>query len=852
MPGSTMSQDKIQLCQASLAVTRRKYNNVLTRKYRPVYTLFGAILGFLIGYMFSSRTEIAYCYLSPSPDNPFSASLTGADIPDDYEEDPLSIIGLNESLTTENNQNNLLFVGVMTAEKYLSTRAVAVYETWGKTIPGKIGFFSSQKSKRPDNFPGLPLIPLEGVDDSYPPQKKSFMMLKYMWEQYGEHFEWFFRADDDVYIRTDRIVNILKSLDSRKVYFMGQAGKGNMAEFGLLSLQQDENFCMGGPGMLMSRETLARFAPHIKYCLKNLYTTHEDVEVGRCVHKFANTSCTWAYDMVEIFYHNYSSSGAYMGDLRSKEVHQAITLHPIKKYRYLYRLHNYIEGLRIRDLQQNNIVLHRELRRMAGLLNTTVTGMLKLSGPDETYLGNNTLFGQELSLNQYKPHKEEEVLKWDFVLKSLFSDDNLNPRRKPETAIINGLEDAVRELMEAINVNVLKRGREILFKEVLYGYTRLNPINGVNYVFDLLLAYRKFRGNKFEVPVRRHAYVQQTFSGMTIRETFDCIEVQPFGEENLLIYDEEEVQNGLIQEAIESGLLKIGETFPGLLPPTAYNRKYMRKDIRDKVVNFILPLAGRFKTFMRFINVFENVCLKNRERVTMTAVLFPSKTEDTYNDTIKVLSDLQDKYQYTRITVVTVDDPFARAVALELGAAQVSEPDDLLFFIDVDMIFTTATLNRIRSNTVRGKLVYFPIVYSEFDPTIVYNESVSPNHYIVNHDSGYWRQFGFGIASLYKSDLRKVGGFDTSIRGWGKEDVDLFDKFIAASENITIFRAVDPGLVHIFHIVECDPNLTETQLDMCKSTRASTFGDINQLSQLVYSDSQTFFSYIKEKKKSKS
>lgn len=106
------------------------------------------------------------------------------------------------------------------------------------------------------------------------------------------------------------------------------------------------------------------------------------------------------------------------------------------------------------------------------------------------------------------------------------------------------------------------------------------------------------------------------------------------------------------------------------------------------------------------------------------------------------------------------------------------------------------------------------------------------------------------LKRIYKSF--QVGGFDTSIRGWGKEDVDLFDKFIAASENITIFRAVDPGLVHVFHIVECDPNLTETQLDMCKSTRASTFGEINQLSQLVYSDSQNFFSYVKEKKKSKS
>lgn len=272
---------------------------MLVRKYRIVYLLFGTILGFTIGFLITSKSsaEYGHCFRSPYPENPISLGLTGFEIPDDYEEDPMSIVGLNTSLTISNNQKNLIFVGVMTAEKYLSTRAVAVYETWGKDVPGKIGFFSSQKSKRPDNYPNLPLISLDGVDDSYPPQKKSFMMLKYMYEQYGEHFEWFFRADDDVYIRTERLEELLKSLDSRKVYFLGQAGQGNMEEFGLLSLQENENFCMGGPGMLMSRETLARFAPHIKNCLKNLFTTHEDVEVGRCVQKFANTSCTWAYDV---------------------------------------------------------------------------------------------------------------------------------------------------------------------------------------------------------------------------------------------------------------------------------------------------------------------------------------------------------------------------------------------------------------------------------------------------------------------------------------------------------------------------------------------------------------------------
>jgi len=108
------------------------------------------------------------------------------------------------------------------------------------------------------------------------------------------------RVDDDIYIKPDKLESFLRTLNSSVPQFIGQAGLGNKDEFGQLSLDYDENFCMGGPGMLMSRETLRRVVPHISYCLKNLYSTHEDVEVGRCVRKFANISCTWTYEVSKI------------------------------------------------------------------------------------------------------------------------------------------------------------------------------------------------------------------------------------------------------------------------------------------------------------------------------------------------------------------------------------------------------------------------------------------------------------------------------------------------------------------------------------------------------------------------
>lgn len=67
--------------------------------------------------------------------------------------------------------------------------------------------------------------------------------------------------------------------------------------------------------------------------------------------------------------------------------------------------------------------------------------------------------------------------------------------------------------MDLININADQKGREIDFKELLYGYYRFNPLHGADYIFDLLLTYKKFRGHKMTVPVRKHVYLHQAFTG---------------------------------------------------------------------------------------------------------------------------------------------------------------------------------------------------------------------------------------------------------------------------------------------------------------------------------------------------
>ncbi|KAK4806152.1 hypothetical protein QYF61_001075 [Mycteria americana] len=85
---------------------------------------------------------------------------------------------------------NFLYVGLMTAQKYLGRQAVATQRTWAPSVPGRVEFFSSQGSAPLLRLPPLPVITLPGVDGSYPQQQKSFMMIKYMHDHYLDKYQW--------------------------------------------------------------------------------------------------------------------------------------------------------------------------------------------------------------------------------------------------------------------------------------------------------------------------------------------------------------------------------------------------------------------------------------------------------------------------------------------------------------------------------------------------------------------------------------------------------------------------------------------------------------------------------------
>ncbi|XP_051539229.1 chondroitin sulfate synthase 3-like [Myxocyprinus asiaticus] len=720
----------------------------------------------------------------------------------DGEEDPYRTENSSDGAGPVPPAKSFLYVGVMTAQKYLSSRAVAAHRTWTSSIPGRVEFFSSEGSEKVPLPTLVPVISLAGVDDSYPPQKKSFMMLKYMHDHYLNKYEWFMRADDDVYIRGEKLELFLRSLNSSKPLYLGQTGLGTTEELGKLALEPGENFCMGGPGMIFSREVLRRMVPHIGACLREMYTTHEDVEIGRCVRRFGGTQCVWSYEMQQLFYENYEhNKKGFIQELHSSKIHNAITLHPNKRPAYQYRLHSYLLSRKISELRYRTVQLHREGVTMSRLGNAEVQWEDQLLGAPPSYM-------------RYRPTERGDIIEWDFVTgRHMYStSEKQMPRQGLGNLVRTALEGTVLQVMEMINENSKARGRVIDFKEIQYGYRRVDPLHGAEYILDLLLLYKKHKGRKVTVPVRRHAYLQQSFS-------------RPFFSEA------EELDIDKLEDAINSDSRSLSFLSSSLKLFSSFQISESTKEMQSqKKVHFLVPLTGRYETFVRFMKNFERICLIPNQNVKLTIILVDNDTNQDKERHLELIKEYHNKYPKSDLSIIPMTGQFSRGLALEMGSSQLRN-DSLLFFCDVDLVFNSDALQRCRDNVIEGSQVYFPVIFSQYDPKIVYaGDPPEDSSFVFTKKSGFWRDYGFGITCIFKSDLLRAGGFDTSIQGWGLEDVDLFTKVI--NSGLKVFRSQEAGIVHIYHPVLCGTHLEPKQYKMCLGSKASTYASTMQLAEL--------------------
>ncbi|XP_050301335.1 glycoprotein-N-acetylgalactosamine 3-beta-galactosyltransferase 1-like isoform X2 [Anthonomus grandis grandis] len=162
---------------------------------------------------------------------------------------------------------------IMTGPANHLTRAIHVKATWGKRCD-KLIFMSTVDD------PSLPSVALPVIEDRPHLWGKTKRAMQYVYENYYDKYDWFFKADDDTYTVMENLKYLLYYKNASEPVYYGCRLK--LAK----ETEAPMDFMSGGAGYVLSKEALKRFVqealPNSKVCRQE-DTGDEDVEISKCL-----------------------------------------------------------------------------------------------------------------------------------------------------------------------------------------------------------------------------------------------------------------------------------------------------------------------------------------------------------------------------------------------------------------------------------------------------------------------------------------------------------------------------------------------------------------------------------------
>ena len=237
-------------------------------------------------------------------------------------------------------------------------------------------------------------------------------------------------------------------------------------------------------------------------------------------------------------------------------------------------------------------------------------------------------------------------------------------------------------------------------------------------------------------------------------------------------------------------------------------------------VNFVVPTPSVSRAFQRFMMSFENSFLARNppELVGLLVILYSDGKFRHYDKDIFAVVTLLDlykkKYPKADLRLISTRRPYSRKESMELASKE-HPTYELLFLADIHIDFSMQFLERCRMNALEDQQVYFPAVFSPYNPGTFYKTRVRypyATRFQITEEQGSWMHESFHLTCVYNYDLVEALELGEDLK---ESEWNLLNLFIQYGK-LTIFRAVEPGLVHLWQDGCNEEELGEKERDLCQ------------------------------------
>lgn len=584
--------------------------------------------------------------------------------------------------STELGIRQKLLVSVLSSSNSIESNAIAINKTIAH-LSEKTIYFMDTSNKLNTSKLNMPDI-VAFIDSRH--ILKPFHMFKYLIDNYIQEFDYFFIVNDSSYINFRKLYSIVSKISVRENVYFGE------------KIDKNSLYCNLNAGIVISNSVLKSIANNIDWCIKNIDSDSNDINIGRCILHSANVKCT-----SDVMGQQYSSFNSLqytnvkyeLQFLRKQsDFNNAVTIHPVIKEDYFYILHAYFtkKGLE-HDL--NSIKSLRES------IETTADTFPDLSQNLTWPIGNqpgNT------------PHNRFDILYWKyFTNTSVYLSDEFSTVSNHTELELKDIQLVLNSSIEFINNKYFGKLKYI---QLINGYKKFDLSRGMDYILDLefetlskQIVQKRIQVCKplGKIDILKIPYVTENTRINII------LPVWPQDVDTALLYIQQ--YRKICMDKKEKSFLMLVLLYEPHLPG-----KDSKHDIYKKLKDKALSLSKDFR--------------RDNNKITWLSIKLP-KNSFRYNHLHEYLLNF---------------------AILDLALKKFSS-ESLIFFTSSNSEMYNDFLNRVRMNTIQGYQVYSPVPFSEYSPNITQRTSASID---INKNMGHFDVYNHEHISFYVKDYLRV------------------------------------------------------------------------------------------------